>query len=304
MGLALGLSAGLFFAVAAILSRIGMRVRGRDDGLFMSILMNVVVLGLLMLAQDLPRWDAAGVVALAVGGVLGTFGGRASNLRAVRLIGPTRATAFLTGGPLVTAVLGWLFLGERVSALSVVGGLLVLAGLFRLVRAQSSALTVSGTGPPNGASSAQDERDRLVGYLFAASAPVLFGLAFVVRKWGLVEYPSAVAGAFIGAIAGMAVTMAGDAAGGRIGRRVAENLRSVPWWFVGAGAATSAALISQFLAFDYLHAWVVSLLQATQLLWTLLLAAVFLRREERIDRRLALSVGLVAIGVFAITAQI
>ncbi len=304
MGVALGLSAGLFFAIAAILSRIGMRVRGRDNGLFMSILINVLVLGLLMLAQDLPEWDTPGVVALAVGGMLGTFGGRGTNLRAVRLIGPTRATAFLTGGPLVTAVLGWLFLGERVSVLSAVGGLLVLAGLLRLVRAQSSALAMPGTGSPDTSSRTQDERDRLIGYVFAAMAPMLFGLAFVVRKWGLVEYPSAVAGAFIGAIAGMIVTMASDLAGGHLARRIAENLRSVPWWFVGAGMATSAALISQFLAFNHLHAWVVSLLQATQLLWTLILAAVFLRREERIDRRLALSVGLIAAGVLAITVQI
>jgi drug/metabolite transporter (DMT)-like permease len=298
MGIALGLSAGIFFSVAAILSRVGMRVRGRDDGLFMSILMNVLALGVLTIAEDLPRWDTAGIVALAAGGILGTFGGRATNLRAVRLIGPTRATAFLTGGPLVTAVLGWWLLDERLSALSGLGGLVVVLGLYLLVQAQSGGAVAA---QPQSAS--LPEPDRAVGYVFAAMAPVLFGLAFVVRKWGLVQYPSAMAGAFVGAVAGMVVTTAGDLARRRLGRRLAENLRDVPWWFVGAGAATSAALISQFLAFEHLHAWVVSLLQATQVLWTLLLAAIFLRREERIDGRVALSVGLVALGVVAITVQ-
>lgn len=298
MGIALGLSAGVCFSMAAVMSRVGMRGRGRDDGVFMSILVNVVVLGSLTATVDLPRWSTEGAVALAVGGVLGTFGGRASNLRAVRLIGPTRAAAFLTAGPLVTAVVGWVVLDEGIGLLSAAGGSLVLGGLLVLVRAQSSALALVP------ARLEETDHHRPRGYLIAGLAPVFFGVAFVVRKWGLAEYPSVFAGALIGAVAGIVVALTIDAAQGQLPRRIGENLRRVPWWFVGAGTATSAALASQFLAFSYLPAWVISLLQATQVLWTLLLAAVFLRQEERIDRWLIASVALVALGVAAITVQV
>jgi drug/metabolite transporter (DMT)-like permease len=304
MGILLGLAAGFCFSVASILARFGMRVRSRDDGLFMSILMNLLVLGGLILLIDLPSWTTEGVVALAVGGVLGTFGGRASNLRAVRIIGPSRANAFLTGGPLVAAIGGWIVLDERISLLGGFGGVLVLAGLYRIVRSRTAAVALS---PPDAATGGNPEpqprHDPSVGFALAMAAPVLFGLAFVVRKWGLAYYPSAVGGAFIGAAAGMAVQILGDTATGQIRRRMRENLRGIPWWFVGAGAFTSAALIAQFLAFEYLPAWIVSLLQGTQVLWTLLLAAIVLRREERIDANLMVSIFLVFIGVAAITSQ-
>lgn len=299
----LGLSAGMFFSIASILARFGMRFRSRDDGLFMSILMNVMVLGALTATVELPEWNTAGVAALAAGGILGTFGGRASNLRAVRIIGPSRANAFLTLGPLVTALAGWVVLGEGISLLSGVGGALVLLGLLRIVRMRSSALAVTPRASRVEPQPIPLQQDRSLGYLLATLAPVLFGLAFVVRKWGLNQYPSAIAGAAIGAVAGLGVSLLGDVATGKVARRLRENLRHPPWWFVAAGTATSLALVSQFLAFAYLPAWVVNLLQGTQVLWTLLLAAVFLGSEERIDPRLIGSMALVAAGVAAITVQ-
>lgn len=302
MGILLGLAAGLFFSAASILARFGMRHRSRDDGLFMSILMNLLILGALTLAVDLPEWDTGGIVALSVGGVLGTFGGRSANLRAIRLIGPSRANAFLTGGPLVAAVAGWFVLDERVSVLSGVGGALVLGGLYRIVRSGATAASVAVVD-----GSSVDREDGVEagssGFFVALLAPILFGLAFVVRKWGLEFYPTAVGGAFIGAAAGMTIQLASDTFSGHLPRRLAENLRRIPWWFVGAGFFTSAALLVQFLAFDHLPAWVVSLLQGTQVLWTLLIAAVVLRREEKIDRSLIVSILIVFGGVAAITIQ-
>lgn len=266
--------------------------------------MNLLLLGVLTLTVDIPEWDTGGIVALSVGGVLGTFGGRSANLRAIRLIGPSRANAFLTGGPLVAAVAGWFVLDERVSVLSGVGGALVLGGLYRIVRSGATAASVAPVTGPIGDLERQDgaEADSS-GFLIALLAPVLFGLAFVVRKWGLEFYPTAVGGAFIGAAAGMTIQVLSDAVSGHLPRRLSENLRRIPWWFVGAGFFTSAALLVQFLAFEHLPAWVVSLLQGTQVLWTLLIAAVVLRREEKIDRSLIVSTLIVFAGVAAITIQ-
>ncbi|HEX2154094.1 MAG TPA: EamA family transporter [Acidimicrobiia bacterium] len=303
MGILLGLTAGLCFSVASILARFGMRLRSRDDGLFMSIFMNLLVLGGLTLITDLPRWDTAGVAALAAGGVLGTFGGRATNLRAVRIIGPSRANAFLTGGPLVAAIGGWIVLGERISLLGGAGGLLVMAGLYRIIRSRTTAVAVTPAGAVAPDDTPGPRLDPSLGFALAMAAPVLFGLAFVFRKWGLGHYPTAVGGAFIGAAAAITMQLFGDTFAGQVGRRLRENMRRIPWWFVGAGAFTSAALIAQFLAFGYLPAWVVSLLQGTQVLWTLLLAAVVLRQEERIDGNLMISILLVFVGVTAITSQ-
>ncbi len=140
--------------------------------------------------------------------------------------------------------------------------------------------------------------------MYAVAAPLFFGLAFVMRKWGLQYFPGAVIGAFIGSAAAFAVVVMSDAIGGRLPERVEHNFRDVPWMFVWAGIATSAALLSQFAAFAVAPAWVVGLLQGTQTLWTLGLGYLFLRQEEHIDTGLVLSILLVVAGVAVIGLQL
>ena len=264
----------------------------------MTVLVNVVVLGVISLTVTAPEWSTAGVVGLAFGGVLGTLMGRSTNLRAVRLVGATRTSAFMTGTPLVAAVAGSIMLGETVDVVDGTGGLLVIAGLLALVRARAIPTSViDGVAVP------ADQRTVRLGFVFAAAAPFFFGLSFVVKKWGLIRYDSAVLGAFIGAFTALLIVILLDASSGRIGRRIRENFRQIPWWFVAAGVAMSGAILTQFAAFSYLEAWLVGVLQGTQGIWALLLGWLFIRKEERIDRWIMLSVLLVAAGVTLIGIQ-
>lgn len=305
MGIVLSLAAGLFFAAFTILIRIGMRDRAADDGMLMTVLVNTVCLGGVSLFMDWPPFDGAAVVALLTGGIAGTVFGRAANLRAVRLIGPTRANAFLTGNPLVSAMAGWLVLGESVSLGEAIGGLLVIGGLLRLVGRRVSIPTGRGqTSSHPSLATQSDEQRTAAGFLFAAATPVFFGLAFVARKWGLQRFPGAVIGAFLGATAAFVVVVALDVVTRRTRERIDHNFRDIPWWFVWAGVASTAAMLSQFSAFAFAPAWVVGLLQGTQPLWTLGMGYVFLREEEHIDARLVVSILLVAVGVVAIGLQI
>lgn len=298
IGVVLGLVTGALFATGSVLARVGQRHRPQDDGLLMTILVNVIVLGAIGLTVTPPAWSTSGVIGLAVGGVLGSLMGRFANLRAVRLVGATRASAFMTGSPLVAALAGWLVLGEQVGALDALGGLIVIAGLLALVRARATP-----TSMLDGVAAPADARNLRMGFIFAAAAPVFFGLGFVVKKWGLLRYDDAVLGAMIGSIAALTVVVSLDAFSGRGGRRIRENFGQVPWWFVAAGVAMSGALVAQFVAFEYLEAWLVGVLQSTQGVFALLLGWIFIREEERIDGWVAASVLLVAAGVILIGVQ-
>lgn len=298
IGVVLGVTTGALFAAGAVLARIGQRHRPNDDGLLMTVLVNVLVLGIISLTVTAPEWSLAGVIGLAIGGVLGTLLGRSTNLRAVRLVGATRTSAFMTGTPLVAAVAGSIMLGENVDAVDGMGGLLVIAGLLALVRARAIPTSII-----DGVATPADQRTVRLGFVFAAAAPVFFGLSFVVKKWGLIRYDSAVLGAFIGAFTALLIVVLLDASSGRIGRRIRENFREIPWWFVAAGVAMSGALLTQFAAFSYLEAWLVGVLQGTQGIWALLLGWLFIRKEERIDRWIVISVLLVAAGVTLIGIQ-
>jgi drug/metabolite transporter (DMT)-like permease len=298
IGVILGLAAGALFATGSVLARVGQRHRPQDDGLLMTILVNVLVLGAIGLTLSAPEWSTAGVIGLALGGVLGSLMGRFANLRAVRLVGATRASAFMTGSPVVAAVAGWLVLQEAVELLDAVGGLIVIAGLLALVRARAQPTSMIA-----GVATLADSKTRRLGFLFAAAAPVAFGLGFVVKKWGLLRYDDAVLGALIGSIAAFTVVVSIDTFGGRFARRVRENFRQIPWWYVAAGVAMSGALITQMTAFSYLDAWLVGMLQGTQGIFALLLSWIFIRDEERIDGWIAASVLLVVAGVILIGLQ-
>jgi drug/metabolite transporter (DMT)-like permease len=296
MGIALGLSAAFFFGVSSMLARVGMRTSPRDDGLYMTIVVNVLVLGTIGVFVPKPDWSTTAVAALVAAGLVGMIAGRHSNLRAIRYVGATRASVFITATPVVTATAGWVVLDEPLGFVDALGGLLVMASLLVLIRTRSTAEAVSGHET--------HERPHVIGYVFAVAAPVLFGLAFVLRKWGLQSFDSAVLGVLIGAITALTFFTVVDLFQGRLATRVADNFSSINWWFVGAGTAISFALISQFWAFTLIPAWVVAVLQGTQALWVMGLSYVLLRSEERIDVTLIASTAFVVAGVILIAVSI
>jgi drug/metabolite transporter (DMT)-like permease len=289
MGILLGLTSALFWGMGALLLRVGMRTSFKDDGLYMTFAVNVFVLGAIGLFVSKPEWNASGVAALAGAGLVGGLGGRHSNFRAIRFVGATRASIFIIGSPLVTAAAGWVILDESLRPVEAVGGLLVLAGLALLISTRSTAKSVPGATTA--------EHTPLIGYLYAIAAPILIGFAFVLRKWGLQSFDSAVLGAFIGVAAALILLAIADVGLGRFRARISDNFDDINWWFVGAGATLSLALLTQFWAFSFTAAWVVGVLQGTQAIWVLVLSYVFLQGEERIDRIVVASVAVAVIGV-------
>jgi len=301
VGIALGLVAALMFGAASLLARVGMRTSPRDDGLFLTIVVNVVMLGGIALFVSRPPWSTKGVAALAAAGIVGVVAGRYANLRAIRYVGATRTGVFLSGAPLVTATAGWVALDESVGLVDAIGGGLILASLVVLILSRSTAAAVPGSqnrGTHDGG------RSIVVGYLFAIATPILIGLTLAIRKWGLQSYDSAVLGAFIGSAAAFTLFLVFDLASGRLRARIVDNFAEVNWWFVATGAAISIAVLTQFMAFAFAPAWVVGVLQATQALWVLLLSYSFLRGEEHIDLTVVVTTFGTAAGVVLIAVAV
>lgn len=296
MGIFLGLLSAVFFAASALLIRAGMKNSPREDGLYMTIVVNVLMLGIVGLFVSKPEWSTRGIVTLAAAGLIGTLAGRHTSFRALRMIGATRASVFVTGAPAASALTGWLILDEAVGLVDALGGALVIAGLIYLARGRSTIAPVPGAEAP--------EHPPIVGYAYAIATPLIFGLAFVVRKWGLQFFDSAVLGALIGATAALAFLFIKDVIRGDVRSRRIQNFQGANWWFVGGGISISMALITQFSAFSFAPAWVVGALQGTQALLVVLFGYIFLRAEEKIDARVVVSMITVGAGVALITVAI
>lgn len=288
IGPAFGLLTAVFFAAGSILARIGQRSRPDDDGVFMTVLVNVAVLYLATLFVKPPEWNREGIVALIIGGIIGTVLGRTSLLRTVRLLGPSRASGFVVGTPVVAAIGGWIVLGESITLIEGIGGTITLVGFWLLARARSTG-NITNEKPP------------VWYYLVGLGAPVFFGTAFVFRKYGLNLYPDSYRGAFIGAASAFPIIVLIDAFRGQLGERIRTNFQTVNWWFVAGGVATAGALLSQFTAFSYLPAWVVGIFAGTQGIFAMVLAKVFLRHDDRLDRTAVISVALSTVGVVIIS---
>lgn len=288
IGPAFGLLTAVFFAAGSILARIGQRSRPDDDGVFMTVLVNVAVLYLATLFVKPPEWNREGIVALIIGGIIGTVLGRTSLLRTVRLLGPSRASGFVVGTPVVAAIGGWIVLGESITLIEGIGGTITLVGFWLLARARSTGNLTS-------------EKPPVWYYLVGLGAPVFFGTAFVFRKYGLNLYPDSYRGAFIGAASAFPIIVLIDAFRGQLGERIRTNFQTVNWWFVAGGVATAGALLSQFTAFSYLPAWVVGIFAGTQGIFAMVLAKVFLRHDDRLDRTAVISVALSTFGVVIIS---
>jgi drug/metabolite transporter (DMT)-like permease len=306
LGLLLSLASASFFGISSIFARIGMRRRASDDGHFMSVVVNMILLGGALLFVSLPRLDGPGLVAFVLAGLLSTGLGRRSAFKSVRLIGPARQGAFYISAPLFTALAEWLALGTTLAPLQIVGGLVVLGGLGISIRSRmaAEAMPVAAVGGlPDEDLGTSTRRSFTWGAIHGTLAAFFFGVGIVVRKYGITQYPSALAGAFLGASAALFMILATSLVRGRLRQLVRDNLRDIPWWFVATGLATGVALFLQFSAFLYFPAWLVSLFLGTTGLWTLLWSYLFLREEEGIGWQLVVSIVLVAAGAALMTVR-
>jgi drug/metabolite transporter (DMT)-like permease len=315
----MGIASAALFGLNAIFVKIGMRRRAVDNGHFMSVLVNVLFLGTLMLWVSLPPWSWVGFTAFVLAGLMTTWVGRGTSFMAIRLLGPARQGAILVSAPLFAAIAGWFVLGEGITLVQATGGVVISIGLLVLLRSRmerenssidrgdivgdvgaSATVEVATTRSTRLRAALRDD-DFTRGFVVAVLAAIFFGSGFVARKWGLSQLPSAVAGAFLGTCTALSMIVLRTLVRGTLRRLIDDNFREIPWWFVAGGTASSLALFLQFSAFDYLPAWVVSLLQGTQAVWTLVWASIFLRDEERIGRALIVSVALVVLGVGIMT---
>ena len=134
LGATLAFGAMLLFASCAIITATAMQRLDTSAGALIAALVNVPLGILLVLAQwlffgSLRPPTATGVVGFLLAGVFSTYLGRWLFFKSIETAGPTRASSFQTSSPIITAVLGWILLGQNLSPLAMLGIALGVVGL-------------------------------------------------------------------------------------------------------------------------------------------------------------------------------
>lgn len=270
-------SAALFGAMSVSI-RIGLRNLG--DAELGSFAMSSVALALtaalgLAVSHGAGLRDAwpflvAGAVAPGVSQVL--------FVSAVRDAGAARTSVLMGTAPLVAVLIAFTILGEPVSAGLVAGGLLIVSGGIALANER-----------------VRPEDFRRLGVLFAISATVLFAVRDNVVRWlatgrdvpPLVAVPVSLFAAVATVALYLAVTRRGAWA-----RGYGVAVRT----FAPAALIFGLSYVLLFEAYYHGRVSVVAPLVATESLWGVAFAALFLRRSELVGRRLVVGAVLIVAG--------
>lgn len=339
MGVLLALTGAVSFSFMNVFVRNGVRPDDPDNGLFITMLINIVIFGILaaamLLLGAIPTFTPAGVAWFVASGVAATFLGRTALFGGIRHIGAARAAAIKNATPLVTVGLALTFLGERLSIVDGVGVALILVGVLALVREalrnapgplgaqtdpasadlietalESEAIAEAGlrgrtrsfAGRTMAAITEPSNRRVLLGVTLSILAALFFGTGHTFRKLGMDLMPNAVIGALIGTSTAMVAYLLAESFRGEITRVVRNSVTSVRPWFWAAGLAGAVGQLAFFAALAFAPVSHVSVVAGSETVLTVILAALLAGRIEAITRRVVLPAGLVFAGAALIGA--
>ncbi|MBI2875174.1 MAG: DMT family transporter [Firmicutes bacterium] len=312
----LALGSALGYSALNILIKKGLQWSNPGTALFITVVVNNLVFGLglawLWAAGALPLFDWRGVAYFALSGVAATLVGRAANFETSRRLGAARASLLRIFAPLFAALISFLFLGEVFGAANLAGVLLVLAGLILLGLKdlyRSSPHRDGSIDRDMDAGGRAGEHDRkeaafppqeikpdYLGYFLGIISGLTYGLSFVFRKLGLIYMPSPITGAAVSSITAL-VGNAGWLAFTGGWNKIGAAGRPASVLFILGGLGGSAAWFFGYQALLTGRTYVVSVVTHTELLFTVLLASVFLKAMERITWHVIASAVLVFAGV-------
>jgi len=321
MGVLLALVSAFSFASSYVLIRAGVRPSDPDNGLMITMLVNVAMLtvaaALLPFLIPLPPITLSGTLWFVAAGLLGPFIGRNALFASIRLIGSTRGAALKNNAPIVVVVLAVFILRERFTIQAMLGIGLVLGGLLTLAweaftkgppgeaRMAVEPVVAEGLIADGPAAEAISWTQRLaapaaLGISTGILAAAAFGIAQVARAVGIADMPNPVLGSALGVWVGLLSYSLVTAAQGRLGPMLRFNLshaRPLLWL---AGVATTAGNVAFYVAVTMAPISYVSVVSSSETVLTLLLGALALRRLESIT----LQVIIPAFAIFGGTALI
>lgn len=296
MGILFAFLTALAFSIANIVVKQGYARSGqRDNGLFITVFINVIILGLFFATAAIINGFSFSFQAFAffvLAGLLTTSLGRFFLFSGIQRIGPSRAAAIKNAAPMFTLIYAVFILGETISWAPMIGmGMLLTGILFQ---------GVVFFRKTNGNKETAGSTIQWSGYVFAVSAAVIFGIGQGVRKQGLMMLDDAFFGAWVGALASMVFVLIYEKCNLRLKSTIKRNFMIFNPYYLMAGVLTSLGPLFFFLAASYIQVAYVSVIAAIEPLLTVLLIAFLFKKEEKITVSIWATVGLMLFGTIVI----
>jgi uncharacterized membrane protein len=271
------------FAVANVTVRHGMRYSTPLTATFVSLIIHTVVLWTaVFLTGGIPRVAWLGVAAIFLTGVVQPAM-RVFQYKGMEKIGTSRAITLRNSYPVLSVVIGIVFLGEQITLLGTIGTVLIVAGIVL-------------------SSWKLEEQFKDFRWLYVIYPLITASITSVVhplRRFALLQSNEPL---FFAALVGP-ISLLSFAAyyATPVNQEKLVWDRRAFWPFLLSGLGETLAVLFMLNAFANGPVVIVSPISATSPIWTALLGAIFLRQLEGLTWASMLGTISVVVGVIAIT---
>ena len=274
------LLAAFSFGLNAVLVRKGMKDSTPVTATLVVAGVQVTILSALLLLNP-PMFNWTAVFYFALAGFFAAILGRTLNYLSIDMLGVPISTSLTGTNPIFALILAVIFLREKVSLATVLGSLLVVAGI----------ALMSG--------SSEGKKLNARALVIPLASAFFYACSSAVRKIGLNILPESVLGAVVGALTSLIAYPLILRLMGRTGEfKLSKS--DLPW-LIGGGIATSTAWIGMFTATQMGSVSVTSAIIGANPLFGLILSAILLRDTEKITKRVVAGSLLIVIAVLIIT---
>ena len=278
-----GLLTSVCFAVASLLAQRGYHIGAAPWGAWITIVANAAFLlvGHLLFEGETRLWIADNLIYVAVGLFVPGLT-RVLSFRGIRTMGSSITSTIVNTTPMFSTVLAIVILGERPSALVLVGVLLTVGGL----------ITVSSGG--------EKTSYPKIELAFPFLCALLFSMKDISVRWGLgggggQPILAAAIAALTSTIEIYAITRYFQS------EKFALPPLPVLGWFVWSGIFTGGSFLFMYLAFSMERVSVVAPLVNSYTVFVAILTPVMARHIERLTPRKITGAALVVAGIFAVS---
>jgi drug/metabolite transporter (DMT)-like permease len=309
----------LSFTAAILLTRIASSRLPLSLGFLVATSVNVVFAALALAAQLVLRgegvqWNWPALALFAGAGCFSTWLGRWFFYESVVRFGPARASIFQVSSPLFTALIAWLFLGERLAPGVLIGmaftimGLALVGGVFK---APTSHKTVAmdlapgrmGQRDPNVALPAPRGRMLHSMLVLGTISSLAYAIGNLLRGSAVRAWNEPILGALAGAVLGLLLQLAFSTDKSTLGKQFKNASRSGLGFFALIGVATISGQILSIGAMRYIPLSVAAVVTLCTPLLVFPLSRLLFKNQEPMSTSLLAGSAMTLIGIAVIVLR-